>query len=574
MTPSQIPASPAGEAFSASPSKSIDKKSPAKPTRVSARVQSQQKSPASEPPTPPASKTRVREVVKKGGKAKSNGARRPRAKGKKNMEYDENTIHSKLMGTVYEFDFDDEFDDNASPSVENLRAMRERRRSTDHEVKSVKSSPARPVVAKVKYSLKPPPSPSPSPSPSPELEQLVAPMMPGPVDMRTYNSYQSSSSYETMLGNTLTSVATDEVSDLVEDLEKELESLTNEKVRGELKSPAGEPEQIIDTSREQETSPPPDNNKILLSDSRNQLKVKIKGPFLDANYAVNAAPQIPVAAIPPMVMSSGTSNLRRMRKKELLHQYCSQDMNMDEPITNNTPIASVPLAKTINSIPKAITSMSTIPTKEDYKTVVDTNMEKKKKKDRLDEEEKESFSVDLKRKLKIPPACPTPKLKIKIGGSQPTISVDDDEGHMSIRPPKKRITNPSPVNNFKEMRRENMKFRKKVMADFDESDRPPSKKKKKKKNSCAHVELINNDHATPKLIIRLGPRDSSSQKTTNISIVSESTNNSSTKSSVSELRKVRTAKTTPIRLKLKRCEEGYAMKTETSPEKPKDSQVR
>lgn len=82
------------------------------------------------------------------------------------------------------------------------------------------------------------------------------------------------------------------------------------------------------------------------------------------------------------------------------------------------------------------------------------------------------------------------------------------------------------------------------------------------------------DHATPKLIIRLGPRDSSSQKTTNISIVSESTNNSSTKSSVSELRKVRTAKTTPIRLKLKRCEEGYAMKTETSPEKPKDSQVR
>uniref|UniRef100_A0A8D8ZIB2 PHD finger protein rhinoceros n=3 Tax=Cacopsylla melanoneura TaxID=428564 RepID=A0A8D8ZIB2_9HEMI len=567
----------------ASPAKSLGKKSPAKPTRVSARVQSQHKSPGpgstpdpNLPPPPIQTKSRLRDVKKT--KVKPNAKK---AKNKKKLyEYNDNTIHSKLVGTVYDFDFDDEFDDEgASGGVENLRAMRERRRSTDHD--KVKSSPAR-SATKVKITLKPRPTPSPSPStpspsPSPEhqIEQLVAPIMPGPVDMRTYNSYPSSSNYDSMLGVPLSSAATEEVSDLVEDLEKELESLTNEKKK---QSPAVTVNQMLDSTIEgvvsREQSPPP-QNKILLSDSRNQLKVKIKGPFLDANYPLNTTPQQPIVVPSIQANLSGTSNLRRMRKKELLHQYCSQDMNMDETLPINTPVTSAPII----SIPKAVTSISTIPTKEDYKPVVDANIEKKKKKERVDlaEEEEENYSVDLKRKLKLPPACPTPKLKIKIGGQDGnSISVEDSSKNLRIRPPKKRITNPAPShNNYEELKRENMKYRKKVMADFSEKDKPVTKKKKR---SSAHVELINDDHrAPPKIIIRFGPRDSSSRETTNISIhsSSESIKSAPKPSSVSELRKVRTAKTTPIRLKLTRCEEGYAMKTEPpcTPDKS-DCQVR
>ncbi|CAG0885285.1 unnamed protein product, partial [Darwinula stevensoni] len=105
---------------------------------------------------------------------------------------------------------------------------------------------------------------------------------------------------------------------------------------------------------------------IPLEDSRHQLKVKIKGPFLDANYSSTPAPAPPSAPSEP----STVSTLRRMRKKELIRQYCNQDMNVDAPSgmpaipqTVITPITP----RTVITIPKAVTSMTTIPTREDYR---------------------------------------------------------------------------------------------------------------------------------------------------------------------------------------------------------------
>ena len=71
--------------------------------------------------------------------------------------------------------------------------------------------------------------------------------------------------------------------------------------------------------------------------SRHALKFKIKGPFLDANYssgggststpstaAFNTGSGVSHTASTPA--SADSSNLRRMRKKELIRQYVSQDV--------------------------------------------------------------------------------------------------------------------------------------------------------------------------------------------------------------------------------------------------------
>lgn len=125
-----------------------------------------------------------------------------------------------------------------------------------------------------------------------------------------------------------------------------------------------------------------------MSDSRNQLKVKIKGPFLDANYAASNTP----ISVPPTTQATpaaanmnsagtGTSSLRRMRKKELLRQYWNQDMNTDDPAAPITPAAPPPSRASI-TIPKAVASMTSIPTREDYKALIDANMDKKRKKEK------------------------------------------------------------------------------------------------------------------------------------------------------------------------------------------------
>lgn len=125
-----------------------------------------------------------------------------------------------------------------------------------------------------------------------------------------------------------------------------------------------------------------------LSDSRNQLKVKIKGPFLDANYSASNAPlpaPPPMQATPPAATINagvtGTSSLRRMRKKELLRQYWNQDMNTDDLSAPMPPVAPPPSRSSI-TIPKAVASMTSIPTREDYKALIDANMDKKRKKEK------------------------------------------------------------------------------------------------------------------------------------------------------------------------------------------------
>jgi hypothetical protein len=622
---------------------SVGKKSPAKPTRTSARFIAQQaksptKSPGKSPrqPETPSGRGRGGSTGGKRGRppGSGRGGNRGRGRGRgrgrppSSHSHHSDSIQNKLFGTVYDFD-----DDEDGDSLENLRAMRERRKSSDvHDRKSSDGSFRQESSQSPKFTspshhnskrysadvrdLRPPTPVTDSSLASEEHVDKsrvvqVQPLLPGPVDMRTYSSYDTTSTsttYHNHLMEPFPASTSNErhVPDYVEELDEELQSLTTNKTP------------IVDKSKEFTATVVEESAKSSIDDSRNQLKVKIKGPFLDANYTSTVTPQIqpPLQSVTTTdgntgpassangVTSTGTSNLRRMRKKELLRQYWTQDMNM-EPSSGITPAvpAEPPINRTVITIPKAVASMTSIPTREDYKAVVDANMEKKRKKEKGHDEPERRRSVGsnasaesahpLKRRGRAPksttaPVATAPKLKIKIGGTdgnQMSVAMTDDRKNLRVRPPKKRLSSVA-MPTVEEMKRESMKFRKLMMAGFDEEEKvrgstggsgggtgggteTGSRKRKKQRQAEPTSVHVIADESAPKLIIRFGKRPDDSEppppplhpppSTLPTSDPSTPVHSERT-SECSTLAKVRTSKTMPIRLKLSRCEEGYVMK--------------
>ncbi|XP_054005546.1 PHD finger protein rhinoceros [Hylaeus anthracinus] len=676
------------------------KKSPSKPTRTSARVTSLQgKSPGKSPRQEPQRTVSGARGRGRGAKSsaqhssyRSRGRGRGRGRGRSVQNaglslvsgaivgQHDDSIQNKLVGTVYDFDSDE--DSTSEANIADLRTMRERKKSTDAATAGVErrdttvvaseavqtklSSPggARKYLEDRRLSCSPGRDDSAiveSESNAGQSFDAVLPLIPGPVDMRTYNSTLDASSSSTLHGQTyenhflrtFTSVSTSDpaLPDIEEDLDKELR-LIGKQGQEDCSKPS------FDASIDASSSGFVDANKVSLTDSRNQLKVKIKGPFLDANY-------VPASSVPPLAqqapviiapaatsasVASGTSNLRRMRKKELLRQYCSQDMNMDEPGSGNlatsAPIIMPPINRTVITIPKAVASMTSIPTREDYKAVVDANMEKKRRKERpagfLDANEEEGpmerrrgsatngasssgnvtvGNTDRRRGRQSSGGRSTttttsttttnsgpPKLKIKIGNSIIGGQETGQDDRTRIRPPKKRLSSiPSSTPSIEELRRESMKFRRMIMAGFDNDEKLRAKSKKdkngkrKKRQSSrkeARVRILEGGAAPPKLIIRLGkgndspdelpilvtdeeeeeeeeeernptdsrvgppPPEPAKDETVYPAVVAtiEEKQPTDPNTGGSAPRNVRSAKVTPIRLKLTRCQEGYELK--------------
>ncbi|XP_034952499.1 PHD finger protein rhinoceros [Chelonus insularis] len=646
------------------------KKSPSKPTRTSARVTSLQgkspgKSPRQEAPkSVTASRPRGRGSKSAQQGYRSRGRGRGRGRGRSNQNshgaianfsntiYSDDSIQNKLVGTVYDFDSDE--DSTNETNIADLKTMRERKKSTD--VSEKREAPlskdnmqslSSPSIQKMKYDDKKLSSPLQETANLSESKGIsdqtftntVLPLLPGPVDMRTYNSTvegQTSSLHSQTFANHLlnltgdSTVSTRDIEDALADFQSGLTAKPDI-----LNAKASDPN---DSSIEISGANVSDMTKMSLSDSRNQLKVKIKGPFLDANYvAASSVPPLAQQApsiIPPSATSaavaSGTSNLRRMRKKELLRQYCSQDMNMADPTMGNIPSAPInipPINRTVITIPKAIASMTSIPTREDYKAVVDqANLEKKRRKERGGggfTETGEEETSDKRRMFRIttdrrrgrqpktqPPATANsapPKLKIKIGNNimgQEEGSVQEDRSR--IRPPKKRLSSIQNKPSIEELKRESMKFRKMIMAGFDNDDvvsekskkDKNGKKRKKQKGKEGRVQILDGGTSTTKLIIRLSKSNASANDLSSeasgsapndrVSQSEESAEsrvgppiteaskedvsypsdiNTSEKQPVDQntcvnpsVDNIRSAKLTPIRLKLTRCHEGYELK--------------
>lgn len=564
-----------------------DKKSPSKATRSSSRVSAQSyKSPDVVDRSP-----EVKKQNKRGPKtqSKTSGRGRGRGRGRSSNHYaDYNPAVSKLAGTAYDLDFVEEFGNDNNGAMENLRAMRERKKS---DVKVENKSPVSPKVhsspnnyrrkhASVKE-LKPP-SPIVETNLDDPLTQStideLSPMLPGPVDMRTYNSYDSITSYSDNIYDTNTNIA-NKVTDMVNILKEDLQSFSKLTAQSKDKDIEDQLNSIEDQIKPVKPPLPVEkepvaSSTVLQSESRNQLKVKIKGPFLNAKYNnVQHQPilptidtsvlsmNIPSHSVPPSEAPSLPSNFRQMRKKELLRQYCNQQDNIEQ--TTNHPIVP-PLSRNIITIPKAVASMTTIPTKEDYKAVVDANMEKKRTKYGFDDP-KSNYINNIRKCETI-----TPKLKIKIG-EQPMVTTMEEK--RSLRPPKKRIcdtqndeTNHLIAPTMEQLRRDSMKFRKKVFARFEEdalasssiSVAPSTTKNKKKRRSSpsvsrkkkprinkelSQVQVIEAKQSTPKLIIRFSKA-------------------APDEAEVSEVKEPK--KASPIKLKISRCKEGYVMKPPSS----------
>lgn len=641
---------------------SVGKKSPSKPTRMSARFISQQKSPSKSPGKSPRQELQKQSVAGRGrgegkrggrgcsgrgGQTQTRGRGRGRGKGRSSA-HNEDTIHNKLMGTVYDLDFDD---DISNENVTDLKAMRERRKSTDiherkneisHVLKDTSQSPkfASPQSKSQKYSsdlrsLRPPtPITNLLPDdvvknavveePTPTFsDMMVQPILPGPVDMRTYNSGFEQQNYNesNLLGAFASGTAEPKLhEDIDEEFEKELQSALTSNNSSKV---------------EDVQEPEIGNIKVSLSDSRNQLKVKIKGPIANYTSSVtslppptadhNAVANITANAVSNNVMSSvaansGTSSLRRMRKKELLRQYWTQDMNNDPgSVPINIPAAPT-VSRTIITIPKAVASMTTIPTKDDYRdyrTDLDDAMESRLRKEKSRALSRELKHLDLpldddlgerKRHLNNssgvynsnldsssskrrgrpprPTTQPiTPKLKIKIGNN--IVGKVDEK---RIRPPKKRLTTTTSSSStatsakpsVEDLKRESMKYRKMVMAGFCEEKKKKKDKnsKRKKRKSKPEMQIISDKEANPtKLIIRIGKKTeaesemkrTSNSDNNNATVTNDTsllpdkqsaTNNENSGSDLSTLRIVSGNKVTPIKLKLARCQEGvgYVMK--------------
>ncbi|XP_050423630.1 PHD finger protein rhinoceros [Adelges cooleyi] len=581
QSPQSVPASSPSVTSSPHPNSTpTDKKSPSKPTRSSSRVTAQlYKSPEVIDRSP-----EIKKQTKRGPKTqiKPSGRGRGRGRGRSsNHHTDYNPAVSKLAGTAYDLDFVEEFV-NESSVMENLRAMRERKKS---DVKSESKSPVSPKMqsspnnyrrkhASVKE-LKPP-SPivetkTDDPPTQTRMEELL-PMLPGPVDMRTYNSYDNITSYPDNIYTTTPNVD-DKETNIVNAFKEEEDLQSLEKLKGDEKY-------IEETVKlpapvEREPVEPIASSMVLQSESRNQLKVKIKGPFLNAQYNnVQNQPilptidtsaisiNIPNHAVAPSEVTSVPSNFRQMRKKELLRQYCNQQDNIEQT-TNHT--VAPPLSRNVITIPKAVASMTTIPTKEDYKAVVDANMEKKRTKYNFDDT-KSNYMNNIRKGEAV-----TPKLKIKIGGEQPMVTTMEEK--RSLRPPKKRIcdsqndeSNHLIAPTMEQLRRDSMKFRRKVFARFEEDAiaststivTPTTKNKKKRRSSpsvsrkkkprpnkeISQVQVIEAKESTPKLIIRFSK--TAPEAETEVTELSEP------------------QKASPIKLKLSRCKEGYVMKPPSS----------
>lgn len=483
-------------------------------------------------------------------------------------------INQKLAGTVYDFSADDEFG-TPGPSVENLRAMRDSRKSVDLYNKIAKDGSSQSPKT-TKASLKSIThssltinnhtlsnnivSDNATLPGATSISEMNLVNMPGPVDMRTYNSYDNTNdSYNSqLLGAFATNTVDQTLNEIDEEQEKELQTAlkaSNDKQKTPTTSTivtsietklTCEITNIVEESVDSDTS----FAKVSLSDSRNQLKLKIKGPLAHPDMH----PQTIVNPVIPQIVasaSSGSSNRRQMRKKELLQQYWNQGANMDQEPSNIQHVdhqtTSNIQSSRVGGIPKAVDSMGLGLLKDEFP---DFNYAEYKKRKRFALRGSDPYSMDLdlntsnnndnvnasnesdpltmetnkKRRnrpnrgaqLQQNTINPPPKLKIKIGSD-----IMETSGSSDL-PPKKRHIAPTP--SYQDLKRESMNFRKQMMEEFSEQKSKDTKhrtkeekrerkeKKKKKKEKKRSVEIVSRpttEGAPVKLILKIGNKSAS-----------------------------------------------------------------
>ncbi|KAF0300791.1 F-BAR and double SH3 domains protein 2 [Amphibalanus amphitrite] len=268
----------------------------------------------------------------------------------------------------------------------------------------------------------------------------------------------------------------------------------------ETSAPAAEAPSVTDAPPELPVAAPIES----VCDERNQLKLKIKGPFLNPSYNVQpaaAAPESAPAAAASAAAVAVNSNLRK-RKKELIRQYVNSTETVEPAPPAPPQEDSAPVGQRF-VCPKAVkegaaSGAALLP----------------KRRGRQAREQAAAASQETSPNI----------LRISFG--------KDGRGN-EVKPPKKRpgeLAQPAgELSVFEKIRQDNLQYGDQMLASFDQEppphkkgkkkkkkkekdkdkdkDRDKEKKKKDKSHKHSKVQIINNDTAAaPKLIIKLGGR--------------------------------------------------------------------
>ena len=503
----------------------------------------------SSPRWTPREETTKKKPNKRNTSTKSNRGKGA-TRGKKRGKFCKASVPKELVGTVYDFDFD-EFDTKpAKSTMDDLRMLREKRLSSD-------------VV------------PLPAPTYAPDIKETI------PAYSNTKKSTKEKKS-KTKESKVIDEI--DEVSQILQGFRSE--NKPSWQSRAYDKKAYDKKDSTDNISESSKNIVPPVKISASISDDSNSdtkysikanhniatytatptvvsssdagtniLKLKIKGPY--ANLVNNSNVSQPEAGQSSV---NASSNLRRMRKKELIRAYCNQDQDVpvstekdsassvvpnDCPLViDSTDLSHLPPQKRQTFfIPKAVASMPTFPTREDYKsynTVQDDGSASSRRrrgstreKNVAKENPPENNSRKRNRSKKeesSPDPLPPPKLRICVGkkggrvtrvtAEESSVSLDDG-GKLSsevaksvasdlhkFKPPKKRLAEELPP--LEKLRNESLRFREEIMQSFS----PEKKKSKRRKhregsrsssskdNDVGDVTIIPSTESTTKLVLR------------------------------------------------------------------------
>jgi hypothetical protein len=207
-----------------------------------------------------------------------------------------------------------------------------------------------------------------------------------------------------------------------------------------------------------------------------------------------------------MPPSAADSNpLRRMRKKELLNQYYGIEVQPVSTAVTNGPSEPPPLVTTISApppsnfreppvrnvikMPKAVASVTSVPTRADYQSQLEANMERKRRregKDPIDPRDKKGKKGKGKQKVEEEPYVPKSKISPDEFNSNDDLE-NKNEGNRRTRgkPPKKCLADSperDPLDSvLEDSKSESMKYAEQILRDFDKGDHPKKDKEERRK---------------------------------------------------------------------------------------------
>ena len=277
-----------------------------------------------------------------------------------------------------------------------------------------------------------------------------------------------------------------------------------------------------------------DDDDIRHHDPKYKFKQLNKPSHSENRNSTSPGPPTPVKI--NLATSSGMDSnpLRRMRKKELLNQYYGIETvvpvseagsngpslsTLEEPISYNPPIKMnimrEPPIRNIIKMPKAVASVTSVPTRADYQSQLEANLERKRKR-----EGKEPLPGKGKKGGKPKKEEKEYKPKIRV----PADDEFDGDAADKIRktrgkPPKKRVVEDSdedddPKVSFIESKKnESLKFAESILADFDKEgedgreeakpERDERRRKEKKKRRREEEDAGSQPNTkTPRIVIK------------------------------------------------------------------------